>query len=231
MFNSPSLFFFLIHVSNNITPFSEAWISPTSSNRNLGDSGRKGRVRIWKRALKPLKPSSQVQFCSVPRSSLQNEAFQTQKIDLWNWIYGSSRDTGLKLTWFPAAGRRTSPKTRRSPRSCPPSPTASWGYIHWDKLHELTGQLLETNPHENETSAEDLWGETRNKAKETTCVDPVKKSSHHYHLKWLGGPAQKHQNSSNHSHKVVQKKTLLSAKQRNTELLTLYVMNKHLCDF
>lgn len=61
------------------TPASQACWSPLYINRKLGDSGRKGSVRSWNNAVKPLKPSSQGQAFSVPSSSLQVQHYFT-----WN---------------------------------------------------------------------------------------------------------------------------------------------------
>lgn len=55
------------------TPFSQAWRSPLSSSKNLGDSGRRGMVESWSNAVKPLKPSSQGHLSCVPSNSLQGQ--------------------------------------------------------------------------------------------------------------------------------------------------------------
>lgn len=148
-------------------------------------------------------------------------------LDLW-WDSWHQTETHL----IPSSWPQNFPKDKKDDTLMPTIPHSFLGahslrYIVWAER---------PNPGEKHTGDGDIsWGSVgwteKQTAKESTCVDPVKESSHHYHLKGHGSPAQKHQNGSDYSHKVVQQKTLLSAKQRNTELPTLHLIDKHSRDF
>lgn len=94
-----------------LRPFAEAWLSPLSSSRNLGDSGRNGSVKSWNNAAKPLKPRSQGQSFSVPSNSLKEQHLRqdaaTKELSwspnsLWKvfWISGGSTGYKYKMCFY-----------------------------------------------------------------------------------------------------------------------------------
>lgn len=89
-----------------VAPFSQASWSPWLSSRNLGDSGKKGRLTSWNSAVKPLKPSSQGHLSSVPSNSLRGEW-------LWNSIWMPTCDCAINVSKWSLSRNYPPPYTCR----------------------------------------------------------------------------------------------------------------------